>query len=49
MTSFSKLLEFLSDNLEFVEELEKQIRERLEQQHEEGGINIDDILNNTNE
>lgn len=44
-----KLLEFLDDNLEFVEELEKQIRERLEQQHEEGVINIDDILNNTNE
>ena len=44
-----KLLEFLDDNLEFVEELEKQIRERLEQQHEEVVINIDDILNNNNE
>lgn len=40
----TKLLDFLSDNLEFVEELEKQIRNRMTQQSD-GVLDIENVLN----
>lgn len=39
-----KLLEFLNDNLEFVEELEKQIKEYINMTNSEGILEIDDVL-----
>lgn len=40
----AKLLEFLEDNLEFVEELENQIKEKIAIRNSEGVLEIEDIL-----
>lgn len=42
----AKLLELLEDNHEFVEELEKQIKDALSKTDNEGILNIEDILKN---
>ncbi len=42
----AKLLELLEDNHEFVEELEKQIKDALSKTDDEGILNIEDILKN---